>query len=64
MYIEIVAVNFENEQKHINALRGQKNIFFLVLKLAVYTSTVRAFNDKHTSLNVSSLKLNGPSNCH
>jgi len=32
--MEIVAVTFENRQKHINALRGEKQVFFLVLKLA------------------------------
>jgi hypothetical protein len=48
--MEIVAVAFENAQKHINALLGQKNAFLLVLKLAVCTPTVGVFNDNYPSL--------------
>ena len=36
--MEIVAVTFENAQKHINALRGQKEYFILSVKTSrMYT---------------------------
>jgi len=38
MYTEIVAVTFENAQKHINALRGQKHIPLSVKTSRMYTN--------------------------
>ena len=52
---KIVAFIFENAHKQINALRRQKNLFILVLKLAVCTQTVRVFNDNYPSLTLSCL---------
>jgi len=49
MYMETVAVTFENVQKHIN-------VFFLVLKVAVYTPTVRVCNNNYSSLKLCCLK--------
>jgi hypothetical protein len=62
MYMEIVSVTFENAQKHINVLRGQTNVFFLVLKLAACTPTVRVVNDNYFKLKLSCLnkRLHGP----
>ena len=62
--METVAFNFENEHKHINALRRQRNVLFSVLKLAVCTPIVRVFNDNYPSLTLSCLTWNDPSNCH
>ena len=58
MHMEIIAVPFENAQKHINALRG-KIFFLLALKLAVCTPTVRVVSDNYSSLKLPCLKSNG-----
>jgi len=41
MYMEIVAVTFENAQKHINALRGQKCILLSVKTRRMYSNYQR-----------------------
>jgi hypothetical protein len=38
MYMEIVAVTFENAQKHINAVRGQKCILISVKTSRMYSN--------------------------